>query len=238
MNLHLLNGIRRNVSEREHDVTTKHTPNYRQSIGGRIKEKRVDLGLTQAELARQINRSRSNVAQYERNDSVPPMAVAHDMAKALKAPVTYFFDGTLGPMSMPSPDELGYALVEETSYATPDHRQKVAQWGLPTNWLRNEIGVSDLSAAVIVKVEADLGKYEYGDRVVIDSSASARRVSPPGTFLYWDGIAASLAEITVRPEPNGGKLVAKVNTAHGAFETDPSKLVVLGRVKGVWKQAG
>jgi transcriptional regulator with XRE-family HTH domain len=239
LDLHLLNNIRRNVNERDHFVSPKHTDNYRQTLGGRIKEKRVDAGMTQAELARLLGKSRSNIAQYERNDSVPPMPVAAEMAKALNAPMSFFVDGKAGPEPrMPNADELGYALVEEVVHTGQTETQKSQQWALPTNWLRNEIGCADTTQVLMVKVEAGIGRYEYGDRVVIDTSPAGRRPSPPGTFLYWDGFAAALGEISVHPDPSGKKHVAKVTTTHGAYETVPDKLVILGRVKGVFKKAG
>jgi transcriptional regulator with XRE-family HTH domain len=221
----------------------KQDPNYHQSVGGRIKAKRIDAKMTQAELARLIDRSRSNVAQYERNDSTPPLPIAAELAKALNTPVTFFFDGTNGPApKMPSPEEIGFVVVKEVSYGSPTTTTKVSQWGLPTAWLRGELGCNDLDQISLYRVEASLdagwyGKFEHGDRVILDTSAPGRRPSPPGIFVYWDGFAASLAEITVKPTFNGDDMVATVNTAHGTFQTDPSHLAIIGRVKGVWKKS-
>lgn len=50
------------------------------SIGENIKKLREEKGLSQAELARLINKTRAAISQYENGDTTPRMGVIEDMA--------------------------------------------------------------------------------------------------------------------------------------------------------------
>lgn len=53
------------------------------SVGENIKTKRLNLGLTQEELARAVGIGRSMVAQIERGSKIPNLMLGRDIAGAL-----------------------------------------------------------------------------------------------------------------------------------------------------------
>jgi len=79
-------------------------------------------------------------------------------------------------------------------------------------------------------------KRSLNDRVIVDRSD--KRPSPPGTFLIWDGIGATIAQLSPAP-PTGstGRPSVKVTTAYGDYSVELGNLTVFGRLRGVWKKA-
>jgi transcriptional regulator with XRE-family HTH domain len=215
------------------------------SVGMRIKTARENLELTQDDLAKRLinnrnnkNYTRSTVAQWERNDSVPPLEVFDELAKELNTTSRFlaFGDRAQPQVVAPDPDELGYALVPEVRVGGEDTFNEVVKWGLPTQWLRSEIGAPDPSKVLIYHVEVDSAGFGYGDRVLVDRAAN--RPSPPGKFLHWDGVGPVISNITVIPAHSGAKkAMAKVTTNEGTYETEVDRLKIIGRVKGVWAKA-
>jgi transcriptional regulator with XRE-family HTH domain len=215
------------------------------SIGMRIKTARENLDLTQEQLAKRLTKEssgkpyiRSTVAQWERNDSVPPIEMFHDIAKELNTtPQFLAFGLTMEPKVVPpNPDELGYALMPEARVLGEDKFEEVSQWGLPTQWLRTELGVTAPDRLFIYKVEVDSAGFSYGDRVIIDRASN--RASPPGKFLHWDGVGPVISNIVVVPAHGAAKKpIAKVTGIDGTYETDIDRLHIIGRAKGVWSKA-
>ncbi len=59
-------------------------------IGKRIKQKRLELGLTIDELAKKLNKNRATVYRYENNDiNMFPLSVLSDLAKVLNVSPAY-----------------------------------------------------------------------------------------------------------------------------------------------------
>lgn len=65
-------------------------------LGFRIREKRIQRGLNQKELAQKINKSKSAVCGYETNAQIPPLDVLVSIASVLNVSLDYLvgFDGT------------------------------------------------------------------------------------------------------------------------------------------------
>lgn len=61
-------------------------------LGSRLKEMRIKRGLTQAMLAKRINKSVPAISGYETNTQTPPMEVLLSISEALHVPITYFTD--------------------------------------------------------------------------------------------------------------------------------------------------
>lgn len=59
-------------------------------LGLRIKEAREKRGMSQADLARKIKRSRTAVSSYESEKQYPPLDVLCDIADALYVPLEFF----------------------------------------------------------------------------------------------------------------------------------------------------
>lgn len=61
-------------------------------LGSRLKEIRIKRGLTQAMLAKRINKSVPAISGYETNTQTPPMEVLISISEVLHVPITYFAD--------------------------------------------------------------------------------------------------------------------------------------------------
>ncbi len=61
-------------------------------LGKKIKLARVELDLTQTELARKIGAKQKSISRYEAGKSVPKVETLSKLAKALKQPAAHFLD--------------------------------------------------------------------------------------------------------------------------------------------------
>jgi transcriptional regulator with XRE-family HTH domain len=62
-------------------------------IGGRIRERRVMLGLTQQQLAEMIGVTYQQAHKYERGINRVSAGRLFEIARVLSAPITYFYEG-------------------------------------------------------------------------------------------------------------------------------------------------
>ncbi|HEX5323346.1 MAG TPA: helix-turn-helix domain-containing protein [Capsulimonadaceae bacterium] len=62
-------------------------------VGGRIRERRIMLGLTQQQLAEMIGVTYQQAHKYERGINRVSAGRLFEIARALSAPITYFFEG-------------------------------------------------------------------------------------------------------------------------------------------------
>ena len=62
-------------------------------VGGRIRERRIMLGLTQQQLAEMIGVTYQQAHKYERGINRVSAGRLFEIAHALSAPITYFFEG-------------------------------------------------------------------------------------------------------------------------------------------------
>jgi transcriptional regulator with XRE-family HTH domain len=65
-------------------------------VGSRIRERRIMLGLTQQQLAEMIGVTFQQAHKYERGINRVSAGRLFEMARALSAPITYFFEGIAG----------------------------------------------------------------------------------------------------------------------------------------------
>ncbi|MGD9510083.1 MAG: helix-turn-helix domain-containing protein, partial [Geminicoccaceae bacterium] len=61
--------------------------------GGRMRERRILLGLTQRQLARLVGLSSDRVSRYESGGLRPLACRLHEIARVLDVDVAYFFEG-------------------------------------------------------------------------------------------------------------------------------------------------
>lgn len=217
------------------------------SIGERIKEAREAKGITQETLTKNITailehdgleeltHGRTAVTQWETERAFPKLMIIPALAKALGEKPEYIAFGIKRePTAMPpQPEDLGYVLVPEIVFEGSDTPRQTSTWGLPIDWLRSDLGVTSYKDVAIFKVEVNGETFEFGDRIVIDRSNI--RPSPPGSFLHWDGVGANISKMMV--VPGGKKPLVKVSGPSGTYDADIDKLMIVGRVKGVWKKA-
>ena len=62
-------------------------------VGGRIRERHIMLGLTQQQLAEMIGVSYQQAHKYERGVNRVSAGRLFEIARALNAPITYFYEG-------------------------------------------------------------------------------------------------------------------------------------------------
>lgn len=62
-------------------------------VGGRIRLRRKDLGMSQEALAEAIDLTFQQVQKYERGANRVSASMLHDIAIALRTPVAWFFEG-------------------------------------------------------------------------------------------------------------------------------------------------
>ena len=72
------------------------------SFGNNLKKIRQDCNLTQEELARKIDTSRSNIANYENNKNMPSIDVLSKLSKVLDCSIDYL----LGKSDIRNPEEI------------------------------------------------------------------------------------------------------------------------------------
>jgi len=63
------------------------------ALGQAVYDRRVELGLSQAELARRAGMTQSQISRIEGGDSVPTLTLLTRLAKALDASLTIDLDG-------------------------------------------------------------------------------------------------------------------------------------------------
>lgn len=61
-------------------------------FGKKIKLARVELDLTQTQLAQKIDTKQKNISRYENGASLPSIETLVNIANALKKKIGYFFD--------------------------------------------------------------------------------------------------------------------------------------------------
>ena len=62
-------------------------------VGGRIRERRIMLGLTQQQFAKMIGVTYQQAHKYERGINSVSAGRLFEIARALSAPITYFYEG-------------------------------------------------------------------------------------------------------------------------------------------------
>lgn len=105
-----------------------------------------------------------------------------------------------------------------------------ATWTVPLSAL----GGRDPRRLVLYRSREDVVGIRRGDVLMLDTNS--QMPSPPGIFVWWDGIAASIARFAHVPGENserGGRV--RVEGGGGSYEITVSALPhMLGRVVGRW----
>ena len=80
-----------------------HTAEIDNFVGGRIRQRRTMLGLTQQDLARMLGITYQQAHKYERGINRVSAGRLYEIARILNTPVSYFYEG-LDATSPPSED--------------------------------------------------------------------------------------------------------------------------------------
>lgn len=202
----------------------------RDTVGYRIKEARLNAGLSQQDLATRVDLGRSAVAQWERNESTPSVSLMQELGRILETPPEFLSFGLRTRMDQPedSTEALGIAVVSEIEFGiSSDDMEAVSSWGLPVGWLRGELGVKDVEKVIVYRTHLPIGAHPAGSFLIVNTADY--RPSPPGDFLYWDGVGPSVA--TLKVVPSAGKKVS-VNVLSGGDEytVTADQISVIGRI--------
>lgn len=213
-----------------------------EAAGRRFRECRDAAELTQEYVAKSFGIKRSAVAQWESGSSAMSVYVATRAAKLftetgkLKVTPEWLAFGIDGNPKVITKLPDGTVGLKEVSFGeTPDEQLPAGFWSVPVDYLKGDLHVLATEGLIIWRTESDsmAPTYEYGDRLIVDTNA--KRASPPGAFLIWDGIGPTLAHITVIQATEAGQY-ARVSSSLGAdgdrYEVAVEKLNIIGRVKG------
>ena len=101
------------------------------SFGNNLKKIRQDCNLTQEELAKKIDTSRSNIANYENNKIMPSIDVLSKLSKVLDCSIDYLL-GKSDERNPKETDPLGLAKIgfNMKDYNPPSETQKQQIKGL------------------------------------------------------------------------------------------------------------
>ncbi len=101
------------------------------SFGNNLKKIRQDCNLTQEELAKKIDTSRSNIANYENNKNMPSIDVLSKLSKVLDCSIDYLL-GKSDERNPKETDPLGLAKIgfNMKDYNPPSETQKQQIKGL------------------------------------------------------------------------------------------------------------
>ena len=95
-------------------------------FGRRLKEARIDASLTQDELARILDISKSTISMWENGNRIPSIDVVFPLARALKKSPGYFTGGSVqlkGGKGYPSPRPTEIDLETADYYLDPEVAQ-------------------------------------------------------------------------------------------------------------------
>jgi transcriptional regulator with XRE-family HTH domain len=98
------------------------TPNsVDQHVGMRVRVRRRALGISQEKLSEALNLTFQQVQKYERGANRISASKLYDIARALQAPISYFFEGLADPVNLaigavaePDGSEFLYEMVMTT----------------------------------------------------------------------------------------------------------------------------
>jgi len=96
---------------------------FKQELGRRIRESRMELGLSGTELARRIGKSQPYISDLERGLRTPSLPTLQALADALEKPVSYFLAGDAEPPSGShvARADAAHAAVEDITRAMAEH---------------------------------------------------------------------------------------------------------------------
>lgn len=121
-------------------------------IGTLLRQARLDLDLSQAELARGVGLPKGRLSQYEQGGKPIPLAELEALAEALEVPLVHFLDEGLGPVGEQQQQEKEW---QQFAKLPPDVRAFVLQ---PVNlgYLRLAMRLSKVQADELRNIAASL----------------------------------------------------------------------------------
>lgn len=121
-------------------------------IGTLLRQARLDLDLSQVELAKRVGLPKGRLSQYEQGEKPIPLAELEALARALEVPLTHFLDEGVGPVGE---QQLREKEWQQFAELPPDVRAFVLQ---PVNlsYLRLAMRLSGVQADELRNIAASL----------------------------------------------------------------------------------
>ena len=214
----------------------RNEPEMAKKVGERIRECREKADVTQEYLAKQMQISRSAIAQWESGTTTPSLTSLQDIARLMHTTPEYLaFDIRDGVRTVyRSPEREGMHTVSIVAWGDgPDDVTIKGELALDEDYARDVslTGSSESLRAMDIATRGLVPDFDRGDRVIIDVSAT--KPAQPGIYVYWNGISVSMAEMrAILGE--GGKPSAIITEAGSTSTVTLDQIKVLGRVVAHW----
>lgn len=203
------------------------------SVGQRIREAREALQMTQLDLAKHLGLSRAGVSQWEGDVTSPSIEKVGQIARFLDKSAEWIAYGvSTKPQIVREPPEGTVAIKEIVFGDKATEQQATGAWTLPISYLKADLHVMSTEGLLIWRAESDsmAPAIEFGDRVIVDTNA--KRISPPGMFLIWDGVGPTLARIHLsQVDKQTARVVTSSNGSDGE-DVPIENIHIIGRVRG------
>lgn len=205
------------------------------TMGGRISWARLRANLTQADVAKALDKSRVTIVQYEKNNIVPPIPEVEKLAGKLNVSPEFIAFGRQGVDALANAAE-EIVTISEMSEGKRGALFQSGSFAMPRR-LFDAKGVDPAKARMVI-VETDEPEFglKKGDHIVLDQSIKSFD-SEHSMFL----IRADKGSVVVRRDPNvvgttKGKVI--LTTGRGTRQTVNAKDVnVLGAIIGEFSLA-
>jgi transcriptional regulator with XRE-family HTH domain len=150
---HLLNNGTTAVGPPVDELPGEEVLTLRQRIVGTLlRQARLGMDLSQAELARMVELPKGRLSQYEQGEKPIPLAELEALAEALDVPLTYFLDEGIGPVGEQQQRDKEWQQFVELP---PDVRAFVLQ-PVNLNYLRLAMRLSKVQAGELRDIAASL----------------------------------------------------------------------------------
>lgn len=207
------------------------------TVGQRIRDARTTNDMTQSDVAKHLGVTRVTVSQWESDTTSPSIYKTGEIASLLNTRPEWLAFGVDGQPKVVREAPAGLTKLREITFGeTPGDQTEVSVSYQPSDYLKS-LNCSSLDGLIVFRVEGSnmAPLYDYNDRVIVDTNA--KRPTPSGVFLIWDGYGPALNEVSVVPSQGQGPAVARVSSLHSkeTYEVPVDKLVIIGRVRALIK---
>lgn len=216
----------------------RNMPGVAQAVGARIRKCRDAENLKQDDISRSLKISRSAVAQWESGTTTPSLTSLIDMARLLSTTPEYLAFGIQddAPTVKAPSERAGLATVEIISWgASPGEYHVIGELALDEAYV-SDVSLTGKAASLKVasfRSSSLVDGLERGDRILVDISAN--RPMQTGTYVYWNGFAASIASL--RPfMGEAGPAVQISEAGHLRQTVAADKIKILGLVVAAWRR--
>lgn len=199
---------------------------YGLEVGGRLKHRRLMLGLKQEDVAERSNGAFARVAytNYENGEVVPGPEKIFALAEALETTAKWLYFGDEG-------DLIGNVVIHQFCFLGSASKGKWQDagktWGLNRDWVAKTFPDTDLDQVVCAVIDnSNTGIISNGEVILVD-----RDVKP--NLNDWDDYVYSAAgsiHVGGMLRVNGGFMVRSKN--EGDHRVDRQHIHVLGRAIG------